>query len=239
MRLLVIPALDLKDGKCVQLAQGDPKRIIVSIDDPVEVALKWQDIGAPRLHLVDLDGAINGIRRNERIVRDIISQLSIPVQFGGGLRTPRDARSILKMGAARVILGTLAYEQPDVVRGLAEEFGTDRLTIALDSRRGKVAIKGWVEITELDAWDAVKNYEDVASEVLFTNVDVEGLMKGIEESIVKKLVDSTDLGVIVSGGISSLEDLEKIAAMNAKGAVIGSALYTGKINLKDAIRATS
>lgn len=239
MDFLVIPALDLKDGKCVQLVQGDPKRTIISLNDPLEVAFKWQEMGAPRLHLVDLDGAIRGVRRNEGIVREVISELSIPVQFGGGLRSPADVREILELGASRVILGTLAHERPEVVQALSDEFGRDRLTVALDSKKGKVVIKGWIEATRINAWDAVKDYEGVVSEVLFTNVDVEGLMRGIDESVAKKLVNSTELGVIVSGGITSLDDVKKIAALNAKGAVIGAALYTGKIDLKEAIRATS
>lgn len=239
MSFLVIPALDLKDGKCVQLVQGDPRRVTISVDDPIGVALKWQEIGAPRIHLIDLDGAIRGVRRNERIVRDIISELSIPVQFGGGLRSLHDVRTILEMGASRAILGTLAHERLEAVQELADEFGRDRLTVALDSKRGKVVIKGWTEVTRVEAWDAVKDYEGIASEVLFTNVDVEGLMGGIEESVAEMLIDSTNLDVIVSGGISTIDDVKKIAALKAKGAVIGSALYTGRIDLKEAIRATS
>lgn len=239
MGFLVIPALDLKDGKCVQLVQGDPRRTIISFGNPLDIALKWQELGAPRLHLVDLDGAIKGVRRNEALVRNIISGLKIPVQFGGGLRSLEDARKILDIGASRVILGTLAHEKPDVVKALAGEFGRDRLTVALDAKKGKVVIKGWTEATKVDAWEAIKGYEGVVSEVLFTNVDVEGLMRGIDVSIVKKLVNSTDLDVIVSGGISTVDDVRKIAELNAKGAIVGAALYTGKIDLKEAIRAVS
>jgi len=239
MDFVVIPALDLKDGKCVQLVQGDPTRMLLSVDDPVGVALKWQETGAPRLHLIDLDGAIEGIRKNEGIVKEIISKMEIPVQFGGGLRSINDARSVLELGASRVILGTLAFERPDDVRELSGEFGRNRITIALDSKGGTVVTKGWTYDTKIKPWDAVKNFEDIASEILFTNVDVEGLMGGIEDPIIRKLIDSTDLGIIVSGGISTHGDVKKIAALKAQGVVIGSALYTKKIDLKEAIKSTS
>jgi phosphoribosylformimino-5-aminoimidazole carboxamide ribotide isomerase len=235
--MLVIPALDLKDKKCVRLIQGDPERKTIELENPLEIAKNWESLGAPRLHLVDLDGAIGGTRKNESIVREIIGELTIPVQFGGGIRSIEDARLFLDAGAAKVVLGTIAIQKPEIIEKLAEKYGRERIIIALDSRNGRVVIKGWTERTGIKAAEIVKKFEKNVSEVLFTNVDVEGMMKGIDEKAVKEMVDSTSLGVIVSGGIASLKDIEKIKKLGAKGVVIGSALYTGKINYREALSA--
>ncbi len=236
MPFLVIPALDLKDGRCVQLTQGDPKKVIVSLDAPVDIALRWQEMGAPRLHVVDLDGAIGGVRKNQSLVEEIIRGLDIPVQLGGGIRKIEDARKLLDLGAERVILGTLAMENPSVVEKLAEKYGRERITVALDARDGLVVVRGWKEKTSIRAVEAVKKFESHASEVLFTNVDVEGLMKGIREEPIREMVASTSLGVIAAGGITTLSDLERIKRAGALGAVVGAALYTGKIDYRSALK---
>ncbi|MBI5253550.1 MAG: 1-(5-phosphoribosyl)-5-[(5-phosphoribosylamino)methylideneamino]imidazole-4-carboxamide isomerase, partial [Euryarchaeota archaeon] len=225
---LVIPALDLKDGKCVRLRQGDPRKKTIELENPLEIARNWEALGAPRLHLVDLDGAIGGERKNEQIVREIIQELAIPVQFGGGIRSIEDARLFLDLGAEKIIIGTIAIQEPKIIEKLAEKYGRERIIVALDSRNGKVVIKGWTEATDIKAAEIVGKFEKNASEILFTNVDVEGMMKGIDEKAVKEMVDSTSLGVLISGGISSLDDIKKIKKLGAKGAVIGSALYKGK-----------
>ncbi|MFQ6137440.1 MAG: 1-(5-phosphoribosyl)-5-[(5-phosphoribosylamino)methylideneamino]imidazole-4-carboxamide isomerase [Candidatus Hydrothermarchaeales archaeon] len=235
MVFLVIPALDLKDKKCVQLRQGKPEDVIIELDDPIEVAERWESLGAPRLHVIDLDGAFQGKRVNEDIVYRIVEVCKVPVQFGGGIRNIGDARQMLDRGIEKIILGTLAIENPSVVEELAGSYGKDRIIIALDSRGGKVVIKGWKEKTEIEAKEIARRYEDYAGEVLFTNVDVEGLMEGFDAEVVKELVDSTSLGVIISGGISTLNDVEKAKGSGAIGCVLGSALYTGKLDFKEAI----
>lgn len=235
MNFLVIPALDLKDGKCVRLVQGDPKRKSIEIDNPLEIAKHFEALGAPRLHLVDLDGAIQGVRKNEALVKKIIQELSIPVQLGGGMRSVEDARYFLDFGAERIILGTLAIENTNAVASLSEKYGKERVTIALDCRGGYVAIKGWQERTKIKATEIVKKFEAHASEVLFTSVDVEGMLRGIDENGIREMVKATSLGVIVSGGISSLSDVETVKKLGARGAVIGSAIYKGKIDLSAAL----
>lgn len=235
MVFLVIPALDLKDKKCVQLRQGKPEDVIIELDDPIEVAERWESLGAPRLHVIDLDGAFQGKRVNEDIVYRIVEVCKVPVQFGGGIRNIGDARQMLDRGIEKIILGTLAIENSGVVEELAGSYGKDRIIIALDSRGGKVVIKGWKEKTEIEAKEIARRYEDYAGEVLFTNVDVEGLMEGFDAEVVKELVDSTSLGVIISGGISTLNDVEKAKGSGAIGCVLGSALYTGKLDFKEAI----
>lgn len=235
--MLVIPALDLKDKKCVRLIQGDPKRKTVELENPLEIAKNWESLGAPRLHVVDLDGAIGGVRKNEQIVRKIVKELTIPVQFGGGIRSLEDARIFLDAGAAKVILGTTAIQESKMVEKLAEKYGRERIIIALDSKNDMVVIKGWTEDTRIKAAQAVKNFEKNAGEVLFTNVDVEGMMMGIDERVIKEMIDATSLGVLVSGGVASLDDIKKIKKLGAEGVVIGSALYKGKIDFREALKA--
>jgi phosphoribosylformimino-5-aminoimidazole carboxamide ribotide isomerase len=235
MSFFVIPAVDLKEGKCVRLVQGDPTRKTIELDNPVEVAKRWESLGAKRLHVVDLDGALQGVRKNEAIVKDIIGALEIPVQFGGGIRSPEDARNLLDSGVEKVILGTAAMEKPELMENLMEKYGSERIIVALDSKEGKVVTEGWVKDTGVRAADLAKKFEGFASECLFTNVDVEGLVKGLNLDIIKEVVGSTTMGVIASGGISSMADIGAVKNLGAVGAVIGTALYKGKIDFKDAL----
>jgi len=235
MSFIVIPAVDLKDGKCVRLVQGDPKRKTVELDNPVEVARIWEELGASRLHVVDLDGALSGVRRNEAIVKGIVSELGIPVQFGGGIRSFEDASRLLDLGVEKIILGTAALKSSELLERLKEKYGRERLMVALDSRSGKVVAEGWVKDTGLKAVDIVKDYEPLASEVLFTNVDVEGALKGIELEVIEEMVRSTTMGVIASGGVASIGDIEAVKKAGARGVVIGTALYKGLIDFKDAL----
>jgi len=235
MSFLVIPAVDLKNRKCVQLRQGNAKDIIISLDAPVDVALNWESMGAKRLHVIDLDGAIDGRRINEDILIEIVKRSKVPVQFGGGVRSLDTAKSVLDHGVDKIILGTIALDNPQVVMDLADTYGKDRIIVALDSKDGKVVVKGWQEKTFLEATKIVERFEDIAGEVLFTNVDVEGLMKGFDKKIIEDLVRSTSLGVIVSGGISTVNDVQKARDTGALGCVVGSALYTGKLDFKSAL----
>jgi len=224
LEFLVIPALDLKDKKCVQLVQGDPSKKIVELEEPVSIAKHWEEKGARRLHLIDLDGAILGERKNEGIVKEIVKELSIPVQFGGGIRSLEDAMHFLDLGVEKIILGTLTIKSPEIVEKLEEKYGKERIIIALDSKQGYVAIKGWKKTTKIKATELAKKFESLVEEFLFTNIDVEGKMRGINEKIIKEVISSTKAKVIVSGGISSVEDVKKIKSLGAGGVVIGSAL---------------
>lgn len=234
MAFYVIPALDLKDRKCVQLVGGDPKKKLIEEDNPIEIARYWEESGAKRLHLIDLDGAIDGRRKNEALVREIVEELKIPVQFGGGLRTVEDARASLDMGIEKIILGTMAVNNPEVLEELTEKYGPERLIIALDSRSGRVAIKGWTEVTGQRASEIVEKFEPYVNEVLFTNIDVEGRMAGFDEKTTKEMIDATSLGVLASGGITTTEDIKRARDIGAAGVIIGSALYTGKLDFKTA-----
>ena len=231
----VIPALDLKGGKCVQLVGGDPTKKLIEEENPVEMARHWEEEGASRLHLIDLDGAIEGERLNEPIVRKILKEIEIPIQFGGGIRTTKEAKALLDIGISKIILGTIAVNNPRILEELSEIYGPERIIIALDSKEGKVVVKGWREGTGKRASEIVSEFEPYASEVLFTNVDVEGRMSGFDEVLIQEIIEATNLGVIVSGGITTLEDIKKSKDLGASGVVIGSALYTEKLSFKEAI----
>lgn len=235
MGFLVIPALDIKDRKCVQLIGGDPSKKLIELDDPEEVAMEWQRLGAKRLHLIDLSGTIDESSVNQEIISRIIKSLEIPIQFGGGLRDLESAMKFLDLGAEKVILGTMALKNPEILKTLAEKYGRERIIVALDSKDGFVVIKGWQEKTSKRASEVAREFEPYASEVLFTNVDVEGQMKGINKEIIKEMVESTSMGVIVSGGITTLEDIKTSKNLGASGVVIGSSLYTKKIDFGKAL----
>jgi len=235
--MLIIPAVDIKNGKCVQLVQGKPGTEQIIIDNPVEVANKWEERGASLLHVIDLDGAFGDRDKNIDIIKDIITEVSIPVQLGGGIRTEKDASSLLKMGVDKVILGTLAIENPKMVKKLADEFGSERIIVALDSKDSMVLIKGWSEKTRNTAAELGKSLEGMgAGCILFTNVDFEGLMQGFDTKPLLELLDVVNIPVIYSGGVSSLSDVEKLSKTNVFGVVIGSALYKNKINFEEALK---
>jgi phosphoribosylformimino-5-aminoimidazole carboxamide ribotide isomerase len=235
----VIPAVDMKDGKCVQLVQGVPGSEIISLNDPFAVALDWIDKGAKTLHLVDLDGAIEGKRKNAQIVEKIVKsckEKGVSIQVGGGIRNFEDAAALLKLGVSRVILGTAALQDPELIKLLADAFGIEFVTVALDAKNGRISIKGWTEECAQTPVEMGRKFEELgAGSLLFTNIDTEGLMKGVNPIPTKELVESVSIPVIASGGVSSLQDLRILKETGAAGVVIGSALYTGKFTLEDAI----
>ena len=235
----VIPAVDMKGGKCVQLVQGVPGSEIISLDDPFEVAFDWVKKGAKTLHLVDLDGAIDGERKNAPIIEKIVAmcrEKGVFIQVGGGIRNFEDAASLLELGVSRVILGTAALQNPEIVGELASTFGNKHVNVALDAKNGKISIKGWTEECAFTPVEMGKKFEELgAGSLLFTNIDTEGLMQGVNPVPTKELVQSVSIPVIASGGVSSLQDLHIIKETGAIGVVVGSALYTGKFTLEAAI----
>jgi phosphoribosylformimino-5-aminoimidazole carboxamide ribotide isomerase len=236
----VIPAVDMRGGKCVQLVQGVPGSEIVSLDDPLAVALDWVDKGAEYLHLVDLDGAIEGERKNAPIIEKIVEackEKGIRIQVGGGIRNFEDATALLNLGVSRVILGTAALQDPELVRMLVNSFGSACITVALDAKNGKISIKGWTEECAQTPVEMGRKFEELgAGSLLFTNIDTEGLMQGVNPVPTKELVESVNIPVIASGGVSSLQDLQVLKETGASGVVIGSALYTGRFSLEEAIK---
>lgn len=234
--MIIIPAVDLKNGKCVQLVQGEPGTEQVIIDNPDEVAMQWVQKGAKRLHIVDLDGAL-GSGENLSIVKKIIEKSEVPIQMGGGIRTIEDARTLLQAGVSTVIIGTMAIKNPEYIEQLSEEYGSQRICVSLDSKENRVVTHGWTEFTDKSPLEYAKIFEQKgAGSILFTNVDVEGLLNGVDLKPVKELLNNLSIPIIYSGGITSLDDLEVLSELGTDYVVIGSALYKGLINFEDTLK---
>ncbi|HHZ16023.1 MAG TPA: 1-(5-phosphoribosyl)-5-[(5-phosphoribosylamino)methylideneamino]imidazole-4-carboxamide isomerase [Peptococcaceae bacterium] len=237
--MLVIPAIDLRDGRCVRLVQGEKSSEIVYSEQPVEVAKMWESIGAPRLHLVDLDGAFAGRPKNLGIVQEILQAIKIPVQMGGGIRTFEAVEMILNMGVDRVILGTAAILSPELVAKCTQEFG-EHVAVGIDSRDGLVAIEGWEATVEMTVFELGKKISSLGVErVIFTDTRRDGTLQGPNLEATKKLAETTGLKVIASGGVSSLEDLQQLKELESSGVegiIMGKALYSGAVDLKDALQ---
>lgn len=240
MNFEVIPAIDLKGGMVVQLVQGVPGTEMVSIEDSLGVARDFVEQGAKTLHIIDLDGALSGDRKNARIVENIIRHFNVKTEVGGGIRDYETASYMLGLGVTRVILGTAAVKDPELVSRLAKDFGPEAVMVSLDSREGKVLVKGWKESSGQSTVEMARLFEQKgAGSILYTNVDVEGLLKGVNVSPVRELVSSVHMPVIASGGITTLHDIMAIKSTGAAGIVIGSALYKHLFTLRDAIATAS
>ena len=236
--MLVIPAIDLKDGKCVRLYQGDMNQATIYSNDPVATALLWQNEGAERLHVVDLDGAISGSGVNSKVIRQICKVLSIPVQVGGGLRTLEAVERLFFSGVHRAILGTVAYRDPVVVAAACQRF-PGKITVGIDARDGKVAVQGWTEATTLEAIDLAKQCTGMGvSEIVYTDISRDGTEQGVNIDATLALAQAVPLPIIASGGVASILDIQRLAqheAAGIKGVIVGKALYTGAVNLAVAI----
>jgi len=231
----VIPSVDIQDGKCVKLVQGKPGTGREISDDPLKVAEAWEAEGAEILHVVDLDAAFTGSRKNRETVKKIIRSLRIPVEVGGGIRRVEDARELVEAGARWVILGTVAVERPQAISVFLNRVGGDRVIVALDSRGGRVVTRGWTAEAAGSPFNLIRFFtrQEVAA-FLYTDVNVEGTLSGLDTGLVRKVVDSTDKPVIYAGGVSSLQDLLHLAKAGVWGAVVGRALYEGVFTLKEA-----
>jgi len=232
----VIPAVDLKNKKCVSLVQGIPGTERVSLDDPLGIAARWIGEGANVLHLIDLDGAIGGQRLNSSIIESIIKEFNIETQVGGGIRSKEDARGLLNLGVNRVILGTAAINNPSLVEELAREFGSERIMVALDSKNGRVTTHGWAKQSVYTPVSLGRKFEELgAGSILFTDIDTEGLLNGVNPEPTRELAQALGIPVIASGGITTLSDIEEIKKTGANGVVVGAALYVGNFRLREAL----
>ncbi|NOR77925.1 MAG: 1-(5-phosphoribosyl)-5-[(5-phosphoribosylamino)methylideneamino]imidazole-4-carboxamide isomerase [Methanophagales archaeon] len=238
----LIPAIDLKGGRCVQLRQGKKEdEIFASAENPVEIARGWVIQGARRLHVIDLDGAFQEEKNNLGVIKKIADVEGVrekaKIQVGGGIRSYETAVELLELGIDRIIFGTVALKSPHLIEQVANAFSPERVMVALDAREGKVAIDGWREVTGVDATEAAKQVERLgAGSLLFTNIDVEGLMEGVDQEIIAEFVSSVSIPVVIAGGVSSVEDIGKIKDAGASGVVMGSALYKGKIDFSELLR---
>lgn len=237
----VIPAIDLLEGHCVRLYQGDYQQSQIYNQDPVTVAKQWVDQGATRLHLVDLDGAKAGEQLNLKVIETIVRAIApIPVQVGGGLRSYAAVSNLLSLGVQRAILGTVAVENPDLVGQLCQEF-SGQIAVGIDARNGKVATRGWLETSEIMATDLAKKMAELGvATIIYTDIQRDGTLKGPNIPALRELAAQIDIPIIASGGVSSLTDLLSLLALEPMGVnsvIVGRALYTGDISLKEAIQA--
>lgn len=238
----IIPAIDIRDGRCVRLEQGDYARETVFADDPVAVALRWQGAGARRLHVVDLDGARDGRPRNDDVVRAILHASAVPVQVGGGIRDVAAVERYLEAGAERVILGTTAAKDQTTLVNAIVLF-RERLIVGVDARDGTVATEGWTETSTIDATDLVKQLSEIGvARIIYTDILRDATLAGPNFAAIHDLLAfisglPSPTQVIVAGGVSSIEHLRRLADLPVEGAIIGKALYTGDISLAEAIAA--
>jgi len=235
LKIEIIPAIDLRDGKCVRLYQGDYAQETVFSDDPVEVALRWQSMGATNLHIIDLDGAASGQPGNLDIITEIANAVLIPTQLGGGIRDIKTMRKVLKAGVERVILGTAAVEDSKLVEEACYNFG-DSIIVGIDARDGKVAIRGWRLETDLKATELAESMAKLGvKRFIYTDISRDGTLTEPNFAAVFEMVTTIRLPIIAAGGISSLDHLKMLKKLGAAGAILGKALYTDSINLKQAL----
>ena len=236
----VIPAIDIRGGRCVRLYQGDYSRETVYSDDPAGMALRWREQGALRLHVVDLDGASRGSPVNLDTVGAIASGAGIPVQCGGGVRTFETAEALFGVGVERVVLGTAAVRSPDLVERLCHEWGSDRVIVAVDARDGMVAIEGWTEGTSVNATDLMRGMiESGVRRFLYTDISRDGTLGEPNFDAVGALLRVIHCPIQASGGVSLEEHLVRLASMGVEGAIVGRALYTGDLDLRTAVAAVA
>ena len=235
----ILPAIDLRGGKCVRLIQGDYQRQIHYRDDPVEVALEWQSLGAPRLHIVDLDGAAQGEVANLDIITEIAKAVLIPTQLGGGIRQLETVQQMLKAGIERVILGTAALEDPQLIEQACRKF-RESIIVSIDARGGYVASRGWRRDTGRKAVELAQFMVGVGvRRFIYTDIDRDGTLTEPNFSATAEMITSVRAPVIAAGGISSINHLKMLKSLGAEGAIVGKALYTEDIALKQAIDAIS
>ena len=235
MKVLIIPAVDVMRGKCVRLVQGDPTRLKVYFDNPLEAARRLEDQGAELIHLIDLDAAL-GSGQNLETIEKILKRLRVKVQIGGGIRNLEKAETLLKLGASRVIFGTVAVQNPAVIEEAVRRYGSKRVAVAIDEKDGKVTFHGWKDQSEIDYLDLARSFEEMeVGTIIFTSTSVDGTLKGPQVEKIVKLVETVRVPVIASGGVASLNDLVKLAGTGVEGVVVGTALYEGKFTLEQAI----
>jgi len=230
----IFPAVDILGGRCVQLVQGKRESATV-FGDPLACAKRWLDQGADALHVVNLDGAFGSSGKNVELITDLVKKTGVEIELGGGIRSVEDAARWIQTGVTRVIISTLAIKEPECIRTLADEYGGERIMAGVDAKGGQIAVHGW-QVTAGDYLDWAQRFESLgAGSLLYTNVDVEGLQQGVHFGPVRCLIDHVHIPVVVAGGVSARSDIACLRDAGAFGAVLGSALYSGKITLQDAL----
>lgn len=239
--MIVIPAIDLKDGKCVRLEQGLMEKDTVFNDNPGAQARAWQEQGAELLHIVDLDGAFAGEPKNRGAIEDIIKSITIPAQLGGGIRDIATIEAYLSLGLSRVIIGTAAQRNPELVSDACARF-PGRIVVGIDAKNGMVAVQGWAEVTDITAVELARKFEGCGvAAIIYTDISRDGMLQGPNLEATRALAEAVSIPIIASGGVSSLKDIENLMAIEASGVtgvITGKAVYTGAISLNEAIALT-
>ena len=232
----IIPAIDILDGKCVRLKQGRYDAETVYSKDPVEIAKKWLDQGATRLHVVDLDGARTGQPKNLEVIKNIVAALSIPVQVGGGIRNQDVIKQVIDFGVDRVILGTTAVKNQNLLGQVCERFG-QKIAVGIDAKNGKVATEGWTEVSKKDTLTLAREAVELGvKRFIYTDISRDGMLVGPNFEGIKDFVANIKVAVIASGGVASTEDVEKLKGTGVEACIVGKALYEGKVHLEDLLR---
>jgi len=233
--MLIIPAIDLKEGRCVRLYQGDYDKVTVFSDRPSEVARRWEREGARLLHVVDLDGAYHGVPCNLKGIQEVIQAVGIPVQVGGGLRTVEAVGAVLRLGASRVVIGTAAVEDRTLISELGKRW-PGKIAVAIDAREGNVMTRGWQHQSEVRARDLA---QDVvlrgATRIIYTDIERDGTLTEPNYTATAEIVSAVPVPVVASGGVASVQHLRRLQTVGVEGAIVGRALYTGAISLQDAM----
>ncbi|MDF2947189.1 MAG: 1-(5-phosphoribosyl)-5-((5-phosphoribosylamino)methylideneamino) imidazole-4-carboxamide isomerase [Bacillales bacterium] len=230
------PAIDIKNGNCVRLEQGDFDKVTKYSDSPVEMAKQFEAAGASKLHIVDLDGARSGENSNLEIIKEIVNNTSLFIEVGGGVRTIERVKALIECGINRVIIGTAAIENPQLVKDAVASFG-DKIAVGVDARDGYVAIHGWEKVTETDSLTFCKQLEDVGvTTVIYTDIARDGMLTGPNLKVYEVLLKNTGLNIIASGGIGSIQDLVDLNKLGVEGAITGKAIYEGKFTVEEALQ---
>jgi phosphoribosylformimino-5-aminoimidazole carboxamide ribotide isomerase len=240
--MLIIPAIDIKDGRCVRLFQGDMDKETIYFDRPIDAARHWVKEGATLIHVVDLNGAVEGRPVHTREVEAICKETGLSVELGGGLRTTESVEAALALGVSRVVVGTAAYDNEEFLRVLCQQF-PGKIVVGIDARDGRVAVRGWKETTSMDAVELAKRCQtDGASRIIYTDISRDGTREGVNVEETAKLARSVRIPVIASGGVATLEDIRRLLPLEkegVEGVIVGRALYSGALTLSDATSVTS
>lgn len=234
--MIIFPAIDIKDGNCVRLYQGEFSKSEVVAEDIIENAIKLQNDGAEFLHMVDLDGALKGEPGNLEIVKEVLKNIKIPVQLGGGIRKLETIDKLLSLGISRVILGTSALNNKEMVIEAVKKYG-ERIVVGIDANNRQVAVEGWIKVSNIDYIEFAKNMEAIGVKtIIFTDISRDGTLKGANIKQLEELSENIKCNIIASGGIKNIEDIRKIKKLNLYGAITGKAIYSGYLDLKEAIK---
>lgn len=230
---MIYPAIDIRDGKCVRLTQGDFQQEKVYFQKPAEVAKMWEAKGGKFLHIVDLDGALEGKSKNLPVIQEIVRAVNIPIQVGGGIRSLEAIENLINIGVSRVIVGTKALQDREMVKKAVETYG-DKIVVAIDAKKGYVAIDGWTKASDVSALDFAVEMETIGVKtIIYTDIAKDGMLEGPNLEAMEELKNQVNMDIIASGGVSSLEDLNKLVEIGMAGAIVGKALYENRIQLEE------